>query len=79
MKLVTLWIRRIIKGRRRKINKDLKFQPLPDMLERNQLLLIVLGVLMMSRSPKQPVNPGTLAGFVRVVIFLRIYLVYRIL
>jgi hypothetical protein len=43
---------------------------------KNQLLIIVLGVLMMPRSPKQPVSPSTLAGFVRVAIFLRISLVY---
>jgi hypothetical protein len=61
----TWWIRRIRNERirRRKINKDPYFQPLPDMLEKNQLLLIVLGVLMMSRSPKQPVIPSTLEGF----------------
>jgi hypothetical protein len=62
--------------RRRKINKGQSFQPLSNMLENNQLLLIVLGVLMMSRSPKQPISPSTLAGFVRVTIFLRIALVY---
>jgi hypothetical protein len=33
-------------------------------------------VLMRSRSPKQLVSPSTLAGFVRVAIFLRISLVY---
>jgi hypothetical protein len=47
-----------------------------NMLENNQLLLIMLGVLMMSRSPKQLVSPSTLEGFVRVAIFLRISLVY---
>jgi hypothetical protein len=31
------------------------------MLENNRLLLIVLGVLMMSRSPKQPISPSTLS------------------
>jgi hypothetical protein len=74
MKLVTRWIRRRRKGRlrRRKISKGPNFQPLPNMLENNQLLLIVLGVLMIPRSPKQPVSPSTLAGFVRVAIFLRI-------
>jgi hypothetical protein len=77
-KLVTQWIRRRRnrRRRRRKINKDPNFQPLLDMLERNRLLLIMLGVLMMSRSPKQPVRPSTLAGFARVSIFLRIALVY---
>jgi hypothetical protein len=42
----------------------------------NQLLLIMLGMLMMSRSPKQPVSPSTLAGFVRVAIFLRVSMDY---
>jgi hypothetical protein len=72
------WIRRRRKKklRRRKISKGPNFQPLPDMLENNQLLIIVLGVLMMPRSPKQTVSPSTLAGFVRVAIFLRISLVY---
>jgi hypothetical protein len=64
------------KNKKKKISKDQNFQPLSNMLENNQLLLIVLGVLMMSRSPKQPVSPSTLAGFVRVAIFLRIALVY---
>jgi hypothetical protein len=64
------------KNKKKKISKDPNFQPLSNMLENNQLLLIVLGVLMMSRSPKQLVSPSTLAGFVRVSIFLRIALVY---
>jgi hypothetical protein len=64
------------KNKKKKINKDPNLQPLSNMLENNQLLLLVLGVLMMSRSPKQPVSPSTLAGFVRVAIFLRISLVY---
>jgi hypothetical protein len=60
----------------RKIKKGPNFQPLPNMLENNKLLLIMLGVLMMPRSPKQPIRPSTLARFVRVSIFLRISLVY---
>jgi hypothetical protein len=85
LKIVTCWIRRRRnerirrineRMRRRKISKDPNFQPLSKILENNQLLLIMLGVLMMSRSPKQPVSPSTLAGFVRVAIFLRISLVY---
>jgi hypothetical protein len=64
------------KNKKKKNKKDQNLQPLSNMLENNQLLLIVLGVLMMSRSPKQPVSPSTLAGFVRVAIFLRISLVY---
>jgi hypothetical protein len=78
LKLVTWWIRRRRNERIRriKISKDPNFKPLSNMLENNQLLLIVLGVLIMSRSPKQPVSPSTLAGFVRVAIFLRISLVY---
>jgi hypothetical protein len=76
-----LWIRIRRKGRirRRKIHKGPNSQPLPDMLENNQLLIIVLGVFMMPRSPKNPVSPNTLAGFVRVAIFLRISLVYPLL
>jgi hypothetical protein len=62
--------------KKKKINKGINFQPLPEMLENNQLLLIVRGVLMILRSPKQPVSPSTLTGFVRVTIFLRISLVY---
>jgi hypothetical protein len=78
MKLIFWWIRIRRKGRlrRRKISKVPNFQPLPDMLENNRSLIIMLGVLMMPRSPKQPVNPSTLADFVKVAIFLRIYLVY---
>jgi hypothetical protein len=64
------------KIKKKKNKKGPNFQPLPDMLENNQLLIIVLGVLMMPRSPKQPISPSTLAGFVRVAIFLRISLVY---
>jgi hypothetical protein len=64
------------KIKKKKDKKGQNLQPLSNMLENNQLLLIVLGVLMMSRSPKQPVSPSTLAGFVRVAIFLRISLVY---
>jgi hypothetical protein len=46
------------KKKKRKIKKKKdkqgsNLQPLSNMLENNQLLLIVLGVLMMSRSPKQ--------------------------
>jgi hypothetical protein len=62
--------------RRRETRKDANFQPMPDMLENHQLPIIVLGVLMISRSPKQLVIPSTLAGFVRVAILLRIALVY---
>jgi hypothetical protein len=71
LKLVTRWIRRRRKGRlrRRKINNGPNFQPLSDMLENNQLLIIMLGVLMMPRSPKELVSPSTLVGFVRVSIF----------
>jgi hypothetical protein len=79
LKLVTRWTRRRRrKGRirRRKINKGPIFQPLPNMLENNQLLIIILGVLLMPRSPKQPVSPSTLTGFLKVSIFLRIYLLY---
>jgi uncharacterized membrane protein YdjX (TVP38/TMEM64 family) len=75
---ITRWIGRRRKGRirRRKINKGPNFQPLPDMLENNQILIIMLGVLMIPISPNQPLSPSTLEGFVRVVIFLRISLVY---
>jgi hypothetical protein len=64
------------KKKKRKIKKGQNLQPLLNMLENNQLLLIVMGVLMMSRSPKQLVSPSTLADFVRVANFLRISLVY---
>jgi hypothetical protein len=79
LKLVTRWIGRRRKGIliRRKIIKGPNFQPLPNMLEKNELLLIVLGVLMVPRSPKKLVIPSTLAGFVRVAILSRIALVYR--
>jgi hypothetical protein len=63
-------------NKKKKKRKNKKKKNKPDMLENNQLLLIVLGVLMMSRTPKQPVSPSTLGGFVRVAIFLRIALVY---
>jgi hypothetical protein len=78
LKLVSRWVRRRSKRilRRRKTSKGPNFQPLPYMLENNYLLLIVLGVLMIQRSPKQPVSPSNLEGFVRVSIFLRISLVY---
>jgi hypothetical protein len=78
MKLVTRHIKRGRKRRlrRRKISKGPNFQPLPNMLEIHQLLIIVFGVLMIHRSPKQPISPSTLASFVRVAIFLRISLVY---
>jgi hypothetical protein len=65
-----------MKIRRRRISKGQNFQPLPDMFNNNQLLLIMMGVLMMPRSPKQPISPCTLVDFVRVSIFLRISLVY---
>jgi hypothetical protein len=71
LKLLTRWIRR-----RRKISKGPNFQPLPDMFENNHLSIIILGVLMIPRSPKQPISQNTLVGFVRVAIFLRIALVY---
>jgi hypothetical protein len=67
------------KKRKNKKKKNKQGSKLPTTARhvgKNQLLLIVLGVLMMSRSPKQPVSPSTLAGFVRVAIFLRISLVY---
>jgi hypothetical protein len=64
------------KNKKKKIRQDPNLQPLSNMLENNQLLLLELGVLMMSRSPNQLVSPSTLAGFVRVAIFLRIALVY---
>jgi hypothetical protein len=64
------------KNKKKKDKQGPNLQPLSNMLENNQLLLLVLGVLMMSRSPKQTVSPSTLAGFVRVSIFLRIALVY---
>jgi hypothetical protein len=71
MNLVTQWIRRRRKKgrlRRRKIRKGINLQELPDMSENNQLLIIMLGVLMIPSSPKQPVSPSTLASFVRVAI-----------
>jgi hypothetical protein len=64
------------KNKKKKDNKGQNLQPLSNMLENNQLLLGVLGMLMMSRSPKQPIIPSTLTGFVRVAIFLRISLAY---
>jgi len=64
------------KIRRIKISKGLNLQPLLDMLENHQSLIIMLRVLMMLRSPKQPVSPSSLASFIRVAIFLRIALVY---
>jgi hypothetical protein len=67
------------KKRKNKMKKSKKGSKLPTTVRhvgKNQLLLIVLGVLMMSRSPKQLVSPSTLVGFVRVSIFLRISLVY---
>ena len=64
------------KIKKKKDKKGQNLQPLSNMLENNQLLLIVLGVLMMSRSPKQLVSPITLVGFVKVSIFLRNSLVY---
>jgi hypothetical protein len=78
LKLVSWWIRRRRKGRiiRRKLNKDPNLQPLPDMLEYKQLLIIMLRVLMIPRSLKQPISPSTIAGFLRIAIFLRISMVY---
>jgi hypothetical protein len=67
------------KKRKIKKKKDKRGSKSPNTVKhvgKNQLLLIVLGVLMISRSPKQLISPSTLAIFVRVAIFLRIALVY---
>jgi hypothetical protein len=67
------------KKRKNKKKKNKKGSKLPTTAKhvgKQPVTIIVLGVLMMPRSPKQPVSPSTLAGFVRVAILLRISLVY---
>jgi hypothetical protein len=67
------------KKRKIKKKKDKQGSKLPPVVKhvgKQPVTVNVLGVLMMSRSPKKPISPSTLAGFVRVAIFLRIVLVY---
>jgi hypothetical protein len=69
------------KKKKRKIKKKKNKQgsKLPNTTRhfgQKPVTIIIPGVLMMPRSPKKPISPSTLAGFVRVSILLRIYLVY---